>query len=107
MKPKDIPMEDLKAAERKIIAGEGQLEESEANGSSEKNNLQKGYSSAHMNSVTTNGVENEKTNGIDEDEIIAIPIQEQSGRDIRFGDLSHPRQHERSDSEGSTNEDVG
>ena len=98
-------MEDLKAAERKTKPEEGQLEESEAYGSPEKSNLRKRYSSAHINSVTTNGVENEETN--DEDEITASPVQEQSGRDIRFGDLPHPRKLERSDSEGPTNEDVG
>ena len=96
----DMPMEDLTAAERKVEA-EGQLEKSEASGSSETSALQKCYSSAHVRGAA------EDNNVIDKDEITVGPIQERSGRDIRFGDLSHPPKHERSDSEGPPNEDVG
>jgi len=100
IQPKDVPMQDLKAAQRKIEADEGQLEDSEASGSSEASDLRNNYSSAYMNGVTTNTVHNEDTTGDNKDEIIASPIQERSGRDIKFGDLPHPRKHERSDSEG-------
>ena len=101
VEPKDVLMEDLKAEEREIGA-EGQVAESDPNESSD---LRESYSSAPMN-VTTNGVENEETNGIDKDEITASPIQERPGRDIRFRDLPHPPKHERSDSEGPPNEGV-
>ena len=107
IKPKDTPMEALKAAERQIEAEQGQVEEPEGSRSLETRGLRNSHSPVHINSVTANGVENEETNGIDEDEITAIPIQERPGRDIKFSNLPHPGKHERSDSEGPLNEDVG
>ena len=96
-------MENQKAAERRIEAEQSQLEEPEASGSFETSDLHTSYSSVQQSSATTSAIEREEPNGIDQDEISTSPLQEHSGRDIKFGDLPHPRKDKRSGSEGPRN----
>jgi hypothetical protein len=54
-------------------------------------------SPTHMNG---NGGIDPLDNETTGDEIRPAPTQERTGRDIRFGNLPHPRKHERQNSEG-------
>jgi hypothetical protein len=105
--PKGIPMAVLKAGElelereedakakakAKAIANEN-LENPESNGSL---GLRITSSPTQMNG--NGGIDpiDSESNG---DEIRPAPTQERTGRDIRFGNLPHPRKHERQNSEG-------
>jgi hypothetical protein len=101
--PKELPMSELKAAERRLEAKEDAEEsppmvESEGSGSA-KSDLRKSSSSGHVNGMVNGDHVNAQE---DKDEINVTPLHERTGRDIRFGDLPHPRKHEREYSDGTS-----
>jgi len=102
---KDLPMEDLKAAKEEVEAEEDAPGQPDSSSSS--NSASKSTSSGHMNGHA-NGVTTETNVMLEDknDEITESPLEETTTeperpvRDIRFGDLPHPRKHERDNSEG-------
>jgi hypothetical protein len=105
--PKGIPMDALKA-------GELQLERDEDAKAKAKTNANENHENPESNGstgsrvITSSPKQMNGNGGIDPmdsetngDEIRPAPTQERTGRDIRFGDLPHPRKYERHNSEGS------
>jgi hypothetical protein len=103
---KDLPLETLKAgkeqadAEDKAVneAAGNSIKDSEAGGSSEEREEQSTASDSDPANGDIRPIDFERSHG-DENEIQPSPVQERPGRDIRFGDLPHPRKHERQNSE--------
>ena len=87
-----MPAEELKAAEAKIEKDEGLTDSLEGGKSSETSGVDL-QSEPH-----TNG----NMNHTPDDEITISPVEERfSPRDIRFGDLPHPRILEQENGEGT------
>ena len=102
--PRDVPMEDLKVAEAKIERKESVTEGSDPSGTLVANGESSEASGSDLRKTSLELHTNGNTDHIepDKDEITASPIQGRPGRDIRFGDLPHPRKHERENSESMT-----
>lgn len=91
IQPKDLPMEDLRAAKEEVEAEEDAAGQ---RSSSSSNSGRKSASSGHMNGHTTdkNVILDDKNDEITESPVEETPREpERPVRDIRFGDLPHPR----------------
>jgi len=104
LEPKDVPMEDLKAAGTRVEREEGVVEDSDPNDTLAASGESSETSGSDLRKPSLKPHTNGNTDHIepDKDEITASPIQDRPGRDIRFDDLSHPRKHERENSESMT-----
>jgi hypothetical protein len=92
---KDIPMEDFKATQTKIEKDEGLTDSLEGGTSSETRG-------SDLHNSQPEPRRNGNINHILDDEITISPVQERSpSRDIRFGDLPHPRIPKRENDEGT------
>ena len=103
IQPKDVPMEDLRAAKEEVEANEDAA--GQRSSSSSSNLVRKSASSGHMNGHTTdtNVILEDKNDEITESPVEETPREpERPGRDIRFGDLPQPRKYERENSDGTT-----
>ena len=100
---KDLPLETLKAGEEELEQRESErnVESSkdfEPNGESDQSESSKGRnsSSSHDSGEVALGAHEIQVKK-EEDEILATPVGERTGRDIRFGNLPQPRKLDRSE----------
>jgi hypothetical protein len=102
LEPQDVPMEDLKAAEKKVEREEGIIEDSDPSGTLAATGESSEASGSDLRKSSLKPHTNGNTDHIepDGDEITVSPMQER--RDIRFGDLPSPRNHERQNFQSMT-----
>jgi len=111
---KDVPIETLKAGEAQLDATEAEekakIQDSETTGSSSSGHDLQNTSAEDSSRPSTSdvhGIDFEEINGVTAGDPITVnPMQERPGRDIRFGDLPHPRKHDRQNSEANSYENA-
>ncbi len=110
---KDVPIETLKAGKAELDAAEAEekakIQDPETTGSSSSGqdlNITSAEDSSRPSTSDVQRVDFEEMNGAAGDPITVSPVQERPGRDIRFGDLPHPRKHERQNSEANSYENA-
>lgn len=105
VEPKDVELEDLKI-EQEFERKEGHDRGGDDDYDDTGNDPESSASNSELNKSCSfvKSFSSDRTNGtslILNDEITSSPVQERSGQDIRFGDPSHPRKHERETTQGT------